>query len=168
MVLVLVLAVGCGPHGFPRPALEARQPAPPAVTGAPDTILPSLPWWWLPEGGPSIDAFSVAHAAYPGDEVPLYVRTVAPTFTVRLLRVGAYGDRNSKLMAAWTHVPAIPQPPCDAGPDGLLDCGWRPTLHLTIGPWPSGVYLLRLTTPDGGRRRCPWWWAAGGPPTTWR
>lgn len=106
--------------------------------------------------GTALDAFTVAHAVYPGDVVPVYVRTQAPSFDLEVLRIGAYGPEDARDVERRQGVTATPQPDCDPGPDGFIDCGrWKPTLSLTVGSWQSGVYMLRLTAPDGGQALVP-------------
>lgn len=113
-------------------------------------------WYERNRGGTTIEAFSDPGAVYPGDSVPVYVRTAASELTLRLLRIGAYGARDSRLTLLRSGIPATPQPPCTAGPDHLLDCAnWKATFHLTIGHWRSGVYVLQLSTRDGGETLVP-------------
>jgi len=82
------------------------------------------------------------------------VSTTEPHYTIDVYRMGWYGGAGARRVAGRIDRAGIPQEtPAPDQATGLVECRWRDPYHLRAsgadGPWPSGVYIARLTTlPD--------------------
>jgi hypothetical protein len=120
--------------------------------GTGDWVVPDDPAMWEKVRG-FADATSVDH----GDTFTLYVTTGAATFTVDAYRMGFYGGSGARLIWSSGPVPGIRQPAAEVDPEtNMAEAPWAPSLDVTTGPdWPPGMYLLKLTSSDGGASFVP-------------
>ncbi|MCA1831680.1 MAG: N,N-dimethylformamidase beta subunit family domain-containing protein [Actinomycetota bacterium] len=97
-----------------------------------------------------LDAFASATSVRAGDPLDVYVRTKSTSFRADVYRMGWYAGAGARLVTRRTDIAGDGQSPCDAvGKRHTVTCAWRPSFTLgTRGSWPSGVYLIKLTTPD--------------------
>jgi hypothetical protein len=123
-----------------------------ARTGTGEWVVPDDPVMWEKVRG-FADATSVDH----GEAFTLYVTTEAPTFTVDAYRIGHYGGAGARLI--WSSGPraGTVQPGPEVDPTtNMAEAPWTPSLEVATGPeWPPGMYLLKLTSSDGGASFVP-------------
>ncbi len=107
-----------------------------------------------------IEGYASKTSVNGGGAIDLFVNTTAAHYTIDVFRTGWYGGLGAREVAGPIDRPGIAQPAPPPDPaTGLIECRWRDPYRLetrdTAGPWPSGVYLARLTTsdPQPGRRR---------------
>jgi hypothetical protein len=95
-----------------------------------------------------IEGYARVTSAQRGDQVALYVSTLAPAFTVQAYRMGWYGGAEGRLVwtspstpGAWQLAPS-PDPTT-----GLVEAHWKPSVTVPIGAdWLPGAYLLKLVS----------------------
>lgn len=123
-----------------------------ARPGTGDCVVPDDPTMWDKVRG-FADVTSVDH----GDAFGLYVTTAAPTFTVDACRMGFYGGSGARLVWSSGAVPGARQPAAEVDPEtNMAEAPWARSLEVTTGPeWPPGMYLLKLTSSDGGASFVP-------------
>jgi hypothetical protein len=104
-----------------------------------------------------IEGYARTTSARRGDQVPLYVSTLAPTFTVRAYRMGWYGGAEGRLV--WTSDSTHGRWQLPAAPDhvtGLVEAHWAPTVTVPVGAdWLPGAYLLKLVSSQGDASYVP-------------
>jgi len=126
-----------------------------------ENSLPGTSAWGLtsPATGREIEGYASATSVNRGDTIALYVNTAAASFTLEVFRTGWYQGLGARRVYGPVSLPgqvqAIPSP----DPTTLLvDCNWIESYGLqtrdaaTSTPWPTGVYLARLTESAGGRQ----------------
>ena len=173
VVLLAFVAAGCG--GGARRAAGTRggrgvAPAPyrwlvpttgPQPTVAEENAHPGTTAWRLP--GPAADVGGLAYgsvigyvaeqALRPGQTERIYVSAPgARRVRIGVYRMGWYGGSGGREVLAGDRLPIVAQPPCTHRPEtGLTECDWHPTLSFVIPPaLPSGVYVAKLSTSEGG------------------
>lgn len=104
-----------------------------------------------------IEGFASATSVNGGGTIDLFVSTRDPRYSIDVFRMGWYGGAGARRVAGPIERDGILQPMPDADPStGLRECRWRDPVHLETrdrsGPWPSGVYLARLTARPSGRQ----------------
>jgi hypothetical protein len=116
-------------------------------SGTPDWLLHN------PATRGEIQGYASSSSLTAGDNLLLFVDTLAKTYRVEIFRVGWYGGEGARRIAKFEHLPGLVQrKPCEnAG--HIIDCAWAPSLVLTPpvaadARWISGVYLARLTNED--------------------
>jgi hypothetical protein len=123
-----------------------------AKPGTGDWVVPDDPKMWEKVRG-FADTTSVDH----GDPFRLFVSTAAPTWTVDAYRVGFYGGSGARLI--WSSGPqtGVRQPAAVVDAEtNMAEAPWAPSLEVPTGPeWPPGMYLLKLTSSDGGASFVP-------------
>jgi len=99
------------------------------------------------------DKVSYAH----GDELTLYVNTVAPSFRAEVYRIGYYQGNGARLVHSTGELAGRSQPvPGPRGPVSLIECAWRPSAVLEVArDWPPGQYLVQLVGSGGQRHYVP-------------
>jgi hypothetical protein len=120
--------------------------------GTGEWVVPDDPRTWDKVRG-FADTTSVDH----GESFTLYVTTAAPTWRVDAYRIGFYGGAGGRLVWSSGDQPGVAQPPAVVDPDtNMAEAPWSPSLEVRTGPeWPPGVYLLKLTSSDGGQSFVP-------------
>ena len=154
IVAALSLAACDGRHlSVPAPGSVARNP----------TVLEnekegSADWEiTAPAEAGEIEGYASATSVERGLAIDLFVSTVDPGYRIDVFRMGWYGGAGARLAAGPIARPGIrqPLPPPDPA-TGLTECRWREPYRLPTadasGPWPSGVYLARLTASPSGRQ----------------
>jgi len=105
-----------------------------------------------------IEGYASKTSVNSGETIDLFVSTIAPEYTIDVFRMGWYGGLGARHVAGPIDRPGIAQatPPPDPA-TGLIECRWRDPFRLEThdaeGPWPSGVYLARLTAADASPDR---------------
>ena len=95
---------------------------------------------------PSIEGFIDKVSAVAGEELTLYVNTVAASFRAYVYRVGYYGGYGGRLIAQSPELRGTQQPtPHFTAGVNLVECRWSPSWRVQVGDhWPPGSYLIRL------------------------
>jgi hypothetical protein len=107
--------------------------------------------WIIPRSvrgvqSPPIEGYLDKVSGVQGEELTLYVNTVAPTFRAYVYRIGYYGGYGGRRVAISPELKGIQQ----AAPHfvrgiNMVECDWVASWHTTIGSdWPPGSYLIRL------------------------
>jgi hypothetical protein len=153
LTLLAGMVAGCG--GGRRLRSRAEPTNPTRVENA----RPGAADWELtaPATAREIEGYASETSVDRGDTLDLYVSTPEPAYTVDVFRTGWYGGAGARRVAGPIVRPGRPQPP--PTPDsltGLIECRWTDPYRLRTadaeGPWPSGVYLARLTAGASGRQ----------------
>lgn len=104
-----------------------------------------------------IEGYAGATSVNRGELIVLFVHTRASRFHMEVFRMGWYAGLGARRVAGPLALPGQVQtmPVMDPS-SGLVDCDWQASHHLRTaddaGPWPSGVYLVRLTEGERGRQ----------------
>ncbi len=154
LVAALSLAACDGrPLSAPGPGALARNPTvlENEKEGAADWEITA------PAESGEIEGYASATSVERGRAVDLFVSTLDPDYRIDVFRMGWYGGAGARRVAGPIARPGIRQPvPPPDPPTGLVECRWREPYHLPTadasGPWPSGVYLARLTASPSGRQ----------------
>jgi hypothetical protein len=154
--LVLALAlVGCDGGRLSIPGLRP-------IAGNP-TVLENQkegsPDWEIgaPAEAREIEGYASATSVERGEAIDLFVSTANPRYAVDVFRMGWYGGAGARRVVGPVSRSGIRQPtPAPDPVTGLVECRWREPYRLVTaddgGPWPSGVYLARLTASPSGRQ----------------
>lgn len=153
--LVALVLVGCdgghlsipghGPAASNPTRLENQR------QGSPDWEITA------PADHREIEGYASATSVNRGEAIEFFVSTVDPGYVVDVFRMGWYGGEGARRMAGPITRPGIRQPtPAPEPTTGLVECRWREPYRMATadadGPWPSGVYLARLTARPSGRQ----------------
>ena len=152
LALLAGLVSGCGGRLL-RPGTAAPDPT------RVENARPGAPDWELtaPAIDREIEGYASATSVDRGAAVDLYVSTSEPAYAVDVFRMGWYGGAGARRVAGPIARPGRAQPLPVADPvTGLLECRWSEPCRLRTadgdGPWPSGVYLARLTASASARQ----------------
>jgi len=108
---------------------------------------------WLVSGSPphGIEGYADKVSAQRGEEVALFVNTVAADVAVEAYRLGWYQGNGARLIAKLGKARGVVQAQPDFTPTvNMIECHWRETLRFAVGDtWPSGYYLLKLIGSNG-------------------
>jgi hypothetical protein len=104
-----------------------------------------------------IEGYASRTSINRGGAIELFVSTVDPSYTIDVFRMGWYGGAGARHVAGPISRSGIKQPMPPPDPQtGLVECHWRDPYRLAardgIVPWPSGIYLARLTASRSGRQ----------------
>ncbi|HUY65014.1 MAG TPA: N,N-dimethylformamidase beta subunit family domain-containing protein, partial [Acidimicrobiales bacterium] len=105
----------------------------------------------------AIEGFAGSVSAAAGDELPLFVHTLARSFHVEAYRMGYYQGLGARLVWRSDQLAGTSQPPpvLTAGTN-TVECRWKPSLSLAVdGSWPPGAYLLKLVGSNGEQQFVP-------------
>jgi hypothetical protein len=96
---------------------------------------------------PWIEGYCSRTSVRSGQTLEIFVSTrPAAPYTVEIFRLGYYGGRGGRRMAALGPRQGVPQADPPVGEVRLRECRWEDPLVLTIpDDWPSGVYVGKLT-----------------------
>jgi hypothetical protein len=133
-----------------------------AATVAAENQRPGMPGWDItrPAIHEEIEGFASRTSVNGGEPIELFVNTREPRYTVDVFRMGWYGGAGARQVAGPIERAGIVQevPPPDPI-TGLVECAWRDPYRLETrdagGPWPSGIYLARLTSMPGPKEPGP-------------
>jgi len=123
-----------------------------AKEGATDWVLTN------PAKNREIEGYASLTSVNRGDALSLYVNTSAPLYEIDLFRLGWYGGKGARRMAAAIRRPGVSQPrPFVDASTHLVECRWIKPYVLSIPKtppteWISGMYLVKLTTVPSGRQ----------------
>src|SRR5512140_1012431 len=100
-----------------------------------------------------IEGYASRASVNGGDPIDLLVSTRAPRYAIDVFRMGWYAGAGARRVAGPILRDGIVQEVPSPDPvTGLVECAWRDPYRLETrdgsGPWPTGVYLARLTTID--------------------
>ena len=158
------------PHRRARPTTTTSTTAPvPLTTTLPSGVtVPTAAWVLLENARPgtldwvvtgrqtprSIEGFASTVSAVAGDDVMLFVNTVARSFHVEAYRMGYYQGLGGRLVWRSDARPGVAQPAPVLTPGvNTVECRWAPSLTVRVDDtWPSGAYLLKLVG-DGGQQQ---------------
>jgi hypothetical protein len=114
---------------------------------------------WLVHGPPpnGLEGFCDTTSAVAGDEVTLYVNSMAPVVKVKAYRLGWYQGKGARLVADLGERPGRVQPAPKFTPGvNMVECDWQPTMRFGVGDdWPPGYYLIRLGSSKGWSQWVP-------------
>ena len=105
-----------------------------------------------------LDVYVTREVAQVGDAVGVRIRSsLAGPVSVDLFRIGHYQGAGARRVASIGSVAAGEQPECTLDPSvGLVECPWSDSGTFTVGAdWVSGLYLVRVSRPDGVFRFAP-------------
>lgn len=106
--------------------------------------------WFLHSGriAPAslISGFSGRASILPGEPVPLFVSTTAPTWLAQVYRIGDYGGLGGALVAQAGPFPGKVQPPARSDSvTRMMYAPWAKSAELDSSGWPPGQYLIHVT-----------------------
>ncbi|HUZ19361.1 MAG TPA: N,N-dimethylformamidase beta subunit family domain-containing protein [Acidimicrobiales bacterium] len=124
--------------------------------GSPGWVIPPPPGGAGPYPAP-IEGFVDQVSYRQGDEITLYVSSVAPDFRADVYRMGYYQGLGGRRVHSTRELPGIVQRvPAASGDVHLVECAWRPSAKLRVGSdWAPGQYLIKLVGSGGERRYVP-------------
>jgi hypothetical protein len=105
----------------------------------------------------SLEGYASQVSAVSGDDVTLFINTVAQGVQVQAYRMGYYGGIGGRLIWQSDMVAGKQQPPPTVSDGiGTVSCPWSPTLSFTVDDtWPPGCYLLKLLGNGGQEQYIP-------------
>jgi hypothetical protein len=104
-----------------------------------------------------IEGYASATSINRGESINLYVKTIDPTYTISVYRVGWYDGVGGRLVHASPTLSRVSQPACNHDTTThLVECNWVPSYTLSVPndttdptDWASGYYLAKLTSAGG-------------------
>jgi hypothetical protein len=101
-----------------------------------------------------IEGYASATSVDGGEPIDLFVSTTSARYVIEVFRAGWYGGAGARLVSGPIDRAGFVQDvPAPDATTGLVQCAWRDPYRLQTrdadGPWPSGVYLARLSTAGG-------------------
>jgi hypothetical protein len=162
LVLLLSAVSACQlPIGQAGPAAAAAAAEAPLAA---ENARPGSPGWTVSPHGTGISGYVVPASVRPGERVGIAVSTTSATYDLDYYRIGWYRAAGGRLVRTAHGLPGRNQgvwtpgtfgvagcPTClyDAQ-TGLLQPQWAITNSFTVpASWPSGDYVVRITTPAG-------------------
>ncbi len=105
----------------------------------------------------ALEGYASQVSAVSGDDVTLFINTVAKGVQVQAYRMGYYAGIGGRLVWQSDMVAGTPQPPPTVSDGiGTVSCPWSPTLSFTVDDtWPPGCYLLKLVGSGGEQQFIP-------------
>ncbi len=160
------------PHRHKAAKPKARPAERAAIGTLPDGVqVPLAPWVqeentragttnWVVTGQQTpraLEGFASTVSAAEGDEVTLFVNTVAKSFHVEAYRMGYYQALGGRLVWQSEEVSGSQQPqPELIAPTSTVECHWNPSLTFKVSEaWPPGAYLLKLVGGGGQQQYIP-------------
>ncbi|QRK09523.1 hypothetical protein JQX13_05140 [Archangium violaceum] len=147
---------GGGGGGEPQPLPRQSQPNPIPE----ENKLPGDRRWRggsaAPEG--ALEFYTSTESAAAGEVVGVKVSTDTETaVTAELFRIGYYGGAGARKVWSGGPFRTGAQAPCERDvPTARIECDWNDTFSIPIDPsWVSGLYVVKLSLPDGGMRFTP-------------
>ena len=105
----------------------------------------------------AIEGYAGVTSVNRGEAVPLHVSTGFSSYDLEIYRMGWYGGSGGRLMNRFAALSGGRQndPFVDAA-TGMTAANWQVSFTVWTGvDWPSGVYLAKFITPDGGVSYAP-------------
>jgi hypothetical protein len=135
--------------GYRGPDWIARENQTPGTT---DWTIPDDPKMW-----DKIRGYASSTSVDHGDSFTVFVTTGAPSWKADAYRMGYYQGNGARLV--WSSGDQRGTPQRAATVDrktNMAEAIWDPSLVVeTDSSWPPGVYLIRLTSSDGGATFVP-------------
>lgn len=134
---------------YRQPDWIARENQRPGTT---DWVIPDDPAMW-----DRIRGYASATSVDLGEPFSLHVTTAAPTWTADAYRIGYYQGHGGRLVWSSGEQPGVVQANPTVDPEtNMAEARWEPNLVVpTDAEWPPGMYLIRLTSSDGGATFVP-------------
>ena len=175
-VVAADLASGSGSGGQHKIPAQARRPEPPSSEVvhekvASGVVVPRARWLieenakpgtldWVVTGVQTphaIEGYASQVSAQPGDDLIVFVNTVAPAFHVEAYRMGYYKGLGGRLVAQTDSVKATAQAqPTFTSGVNMIECPWSPSITIKVTKdWPPGNYLLKLVGDGTGQAFAP-------------
>jgi hypothetical protein len=114
---------------------------------------PGSPDWEIthPALHQEIEGYASKTSINGGDAIDLLVNTRSERYTIDVFRMGWYAGAGARRVTGPIVRKGIVQEiPAPDPSTGMVACDWRDPFRLETrdesGPWPSGIYLARLTT----------------------
>jgi hypothetical protein len=115
--------------------------------------LGTLPWQISnPAIHHEIEGYASDASVERGESISLFVSTADRTYSMEIFRLGWYQGQGGKRMLPSIRRPGRKQPiPTPDQDTGIVECKWTDPLVIrtsdprTGEPWPSGVYLVKLS-----------------------
>ncbi|XXF80245.1 hypothetical protein P2318_10970 [Myxococcaceae bacterium GXIMD 01537] len=167
--------IGSGPGGLDAGSVEqpylppppivpctgsclAREPGPNPIPA--ENQLPGDPNWrnGRNANGGEVELYASTESVAAGDTVSVKVSTSVPSrVTAEVFRLGYYGGAGARKLWSGGPFEARKQAACPRDPaTSRVECSWTDTFRFTIGKeWVSGLYLVKVTRPDGFKRFTP-------------
>lgn len=114
-----------------------------------ENAKPGSPEWTLfSEAQGEIEGYGSAVSVTHGESISFFVNTIAPTYDLDIFRMGWYGGKGARRVAATVTRTGVQQViPTPDPVTGLTECNWTDPYTITIPhDWLSGAYLVKLTT----------------------
>ncbi len=144
-----LLSPGPSPEDEP---IESGPPAGPVRVARENQLAGSRRWELSLTGRGDVEGYFGDASCVPGDQLTLHLKSLTPTVTVTVYRLGFYGGSGARPVGRWKDVAVGPQPPTtiDAS-TGLIRAGWSAAATITVPQtWVSGLYVAVLE-PAGGQ-----------------
>ncbi len=102
----------------------------------------------------AIEGYASQVSATTGDDVVVFVNTVARSVSLQAFRMGYYQGLGGRLVYQSDQVAGRQQSPPSFAPGvNTVSCSWEPTFTLRVDrSWPPGCYLLKIQG-DGGQQQ---------------
>jgi hypothetical protein len=130
-----------------------------ALSAVLENQRPGTPDWEIANAAVAreIEGYASQTSVNGGEPIDLFVHTTEARYTIDVFRTGWYGGAGARRVAGPIARSGIVQEmPAPDPTTGLVECRWRDPYRLDTrddsGPWPSGVYLARLTAGSTGRQ----------------
>ncbi len=161
-VFALVQAALFSPPGLHVAPSNLQAPAP-SLPPPNETVVenqkPGTSSWEIakPALGREIEGYASRTSVNRGESIDLFVSTVDAHYTIDVFRMGWYDGAGARQVVGPIIRTGIRQSmPAPDPQTGLIECDWRDPYRLETSdrdaPWPSGVYLARLTGNPSGRQ----------------
>lgn len=148
---------GSGSGGLGKVPTIVSKPNPVSI----ENRRPGISDWQITRSAKNheIEGYASATSVNRGDQIKLFVNTIAPSYSIEIYRMGWYGGAGGRLLLGpvWRKGRSQPIPAPDPV-TGLLECNWTDPFVLTTSnpadtsDWVSGVYLAKLTAiPNGSQ-----------------
>jgi hypothetical protein len=156
LIAIVLLCVG---QRHPTLATTTRQAAIQPNPIQVENGLPGSDGWRLTEVATNhqIEGYASAVSIPHGSTLDVAVSTSAPSYGVKVFRMGWYGGAGGRLVDTLDNLPGTLQPVPPPDPQtGLIECHWTVSFTLPVpDSWVSGIYLLVLTASTGYQAYVP-------------
>lgn len=151
--MLVLVAAGCRaqtpPTGGPPPPTVVEENARLGDTG-----------WQIDDfraGGPDFQAYVRPLSATHGERVDVQIsHPTAASVSWAIYRLGHYAGAGGRRILEGTAAVGVQPPPFIDPTNGLVECRWSTNFSIQVGSdWRSGVYLAKVTAPDGNARYAP-------------
>jgi hypothetical protein len=157
---VVGLVATAGAVGVNIPPAAAACAPNPVVCENSQPGTPKAQWDIQGGGDPAVQGFATDISVNVGGTISFKIDTTAASYGIDIYRLGWYGGNGARKIGSIpaTQILVQHQPACITDPStALYDCGnWAVSASWAVPSTAvSGVYLARLTLPDGGASHIP-------------